>query len=378
MKILYINDALAIWGGIERVLVDKVNHLADMYDFEIILVTLNQGNHPIPYMLSPKVKCKDLDIQFHKQYKYRGLKRLYVRFQLKRLFKARFRKLIETIKPDVIVCVRIELMNTVSQVKGTIPLIYESHNSKNAHVFLNMNFYERMKFTWNNRHAMKAQIVVALTEGDASDWRPINSHVCVIPNMVSLNKSGCYSDCQTKSVIYVSRFSDQKDIQSLIQIWSIVHLRHSDWQLHIYGEYGELQDELLPMINQMNTNITIHNPTSHIFEEYLKCSMLLLTSRYEPFGLVLPEAMSCGLPVIAFDCPYGPAEIITDGVDGFLIKNRDNNAFADKVCLLIENKDLRVKMGKAGILSSKRYEADRIIPQWKVLFERICKVEEKK
>ena len=103
--------------------------------------------------------------------------------------------------------------------------------------------------------------------------------------------------------------------------------------------------------------------------------MLLLTSLFEPFGLVLPEAMSCGLPVVSFDCPYGPADIITDGVDGFLIKNRDVQAFADRVCQLIEDKELRVRMGQAAIKSSQRYRADVIMPKWKELFERLCQKE---
>ena len=97
--------------------------------------------------------------------------------------------------------------------------------------------------------------------------------------------------------------------------------------------------------------------------------MLLLTSRYEPFGMVLPEAMSCGLPVIAFDCPYGPADIITDDMDGFLVKDWDIMSFADKVCLLMENQDLRQQMGQAAIRSSQRYRSDRIMSVWQELFE---------
>ena len=97
--------------------------------------------------------------------------------------------------------------------------------------------------------------------------------------------------------------------------------------------------------------------------------MLLMTSKFEPFGLVMPEAMSCGLPVVAFDCPYGPAEIITDGVDGFLIKNRDMHAFADKVCQLIENPRLRAEMGQRAIASSQRFSPEKIMPMWKQLFE---------
>ena len=98
---------------------------------------------------------------------------------------------------------------------------------------------------------------------------------------------------------------------------------------------------------------------------------VLLTSLYEPFGLVLPEAMSCGLPVVAFDCPYGPADIISDGVDGFLVKDRDIKVFAEKVCLLMDDISLRKKMGQAGIVSSQRYSTERIMPMWKQFFEQM-------
>ena len=79
--------------------------------------------------------------------------------------------------------------------------------------------------------------------------------------------------------------------------------------------------------------------------------------------------MSCGIPVIAFDCPYGPREIIEDGVDGFIVGNRDIHQFAEKVCLLMGNQDLRVKMGRAGVKSSSRFEDKKIMPQWISLFQ---------
>ena len=103
--------------------------------------------------------------------------------------------------------------------------------------------------------------------------------------------------------------------------------------------------------------------------------MLLLTSIYEPFGLVMPEAMSYGLPVVAFDCPYGPSDIITDGVDGFLVKDRSIEDFANKVCRLIEDEDLRRRMGVAGAKSSLRYSAENIMPLWRNLFESIIRNE---
>jgi glycosyltransferase involved in cell wall biosynthesis len=232
-------------------------------------------------------------------------------------------------------------------------------------------FLTKVKAKHSISSIKNAQIVVALTEGDASEWRKINHRVRVIPNVVHLNETSIYSDCKAESVIFVGRFSKQKNIKSLLEIWKIVHERKPNWQLQIFGGYGEEQDSLLPIIKEMNANIFVHEPTSDIMNKYKESSILVLTSIYEPFGLVLPEAMSCGIPVVAFDCPYGPSDILTDGRDGFVIKDNDIQFFAEKVCLLMDNPDLRIRMGKAGIVSSRRYEAKLIMPQWKELFEQL-------
>jgi glycosyltransferase involved in cell wall biosynthesis len=183
-----------------------------------------------------------------------------------------------------------------------------------------------------------------------------------------------YSNCNSNHVIFVGRITYQKGLDALIEVWKLVHEKHPDWFLDIYGE-GELKEYYENIIEKLNINILIHHPESTILQRYCESSMLLLTSVYEPFGLVLPEAMSCGVPVVAFDCPYGPADIITDGVDGFLVKNRDINEFANRVCQLIEDKELRVQMGQAAVKSAQRYRADIIMAKWKELFERLCQKE---
>ena len=371
MRIMYVTDALAIWGGLERILIDKSSLLSDMYGYDVTLVTLNQGFHPIPYKMSSKVMHVDLNIRSHQQYNYHGIRRLLKMRQLTRLYKERIRNIIQDFKPDVIVCVRSKLVRTIIDVKGGIPLIYESHTLKNAPDIIGFDSFTFLKTKlkcWNEKYA---EVIVTLTEGDAKNWRTINPNVCVIPNVVNLNRSDKYCDWNAKSVIFVGRFSVQKDIRSLLNIWEIVYRKNPDWQLHLYGGYGGEQDLLLPEIQKNDINIIVHDPTPNIFEKYKESSIFLITSLFEPFGLVMPEAMSCGLPVVAFDCPYGPADIVTDGKDGFLIKDRDIRQYAEKVCLLMENVSLRQEMGQAGIISSQRYSAQRIMPKWKQLFEQL-------
>ena len=371
MRLLYVCDALAVYGGLERVLIEKANWLAEQENYEVCLLTVNQGNHPVSFPLHPEVQLEDLDIRFYQQYHVPLWKRFAKKRQLHRLFRKRFADQIQEKAPDIIICTRLDYIRDVVRTKGDIPLVFESHSLCLASRFEGDGFLRRLHVRYLQLAVRKAAMTVALTQGDADEWRKLTPRVTVIPNVVHLNDSGLYSDCSAKSAIFVGRFSKQKDVGSLMHIWTLVHQRHPDWCLHIFDGYGEEQDSLFAKIKQMDPNVQVHETTPNMMEKYRECSILLLTSCYEPFGLVLPEAMSCGLPVVAFNCPYGPADIITDGTDGFLIRDRNDEVFAQKVCLLIDHLDLRMKMGKSGIDSSNRYAESCIMPLWKQLFDQL-------
>lgn len=370
IRIVYITDAFAVWGGLERVLADKMNYLVEQYNYDVHLLTINQGTHDIPFFLNSAIGYQDLGIGMHRQYGYNGLVRLIIRQKIKRLLKQRMKNVIFNLSPDIVVCVKFDFAGLLLKLKGNIPLIVESHTMCHSEKMDGSGLLRRLHVWSFKRNVSKVETVVSLTEGDADDWRRINTNVFVIPNVVHLSDSHWHATLKDRVVIFVGRFSSQKDIQSMLGIWSQVNEKHPDWQLRIYGD-GELKDYYMPIIQGMDANIHVFPPTPAIMEKYFESSILILTSLYEPFGLVLPEAMSCGLPVVAFDCPYGPAEIITDGVDGFLIQNRNVEVFADKVCQLIEDEALRKKMGEAGALSSMRYSPDKIMSQWKSLFENL-------
>lgn len=371
MRILYITDALAVWGGIERVLRDKMDYLVE-HGYEVHVVTTDQGPHKIPYPLDNRIIVHDLGIRFHHQYRYRGIKRVLQFFELERLFRRRLKEKLLEVKPDIIVCIRVEFINAIVDVKETTPFVCESHSMCNAKYYEKASFWYRFKLWLSLRKMHQLDMMVALSDGDARDWKKYCKNVCVIPNVVHLNDTGRYCDWLSKKAIFAGRFSKQKDIESLFNIWKLVHERHPEWELNSYGE-GEQWQKYEALSKIADINMHVYPPSPAIFHHYLESSILLMTSLYEPFGLVLPEAMSCGLPVVAFNCPYGPADIITDGIDGFLIEGRDINAYADKVCLLIENVELRKKMGQAAILSAKRYDKTYIMPQWESLFKKLVK-----
>lgn len=370
LRLLYISDALAITGGLERVLIDKVNWLSKQNGYKVSVITINQGLHPLAYPLSDDVSFHDLNVQFHTKYQYSGIKKCIISNRFHRIFRTRLTKKIKELSPDIIVCTRLDFLRDILKVKGNVPLIFESHSSRLSWRYDGSRWLRKFQIQWMQQSVRKAQMTVALTNGDAREWRKLTKNVSVIPNVVQLNKSGDYSNCKSKTAIFVGRLCLQKDLLSLLRIWKNVHDQHLDWRLNIYGD-GELKEIIQYEIDKLDANVNLCPLTSNIIEKYKKGSLLLMTSIFEPFGLVLPEAMSCGLPVVAFDCPYGPADIIADGKDGYLIKDRNIEEFVEKVCWLIENQELRRSIGQAGILSSQRYDVSHIMPKWIDLFNQL-------
>ena len=366
MRVLYVFRSLAYWGGIERILVDKMNNLVSMYGYEVYMLTTDQGCHPVPYHLDQRVQLKDLGIKLHQQYRYHGIKRGLILWKLLRLYKQRLSKELVKINPDVIVCTTSNYwdVNILAKIKGKTPLVVECHSIYKQTIGL-----KGLKGSFSDYLYKKglshAQTIVTLTEKDACDWRQIHKCVKVIPNMVHLNE-GEVSSLQNKHVIWVGRFDYQKRPLEMIDIWKQVYPKFPDWHLDMYGE-GELLNEVEDKARSLNMNIHIHQPTSNIFDCYRNSSFLVSTSLFEPFGLVIPEAMSCGLPVVSYDCPYGPSSLISDGQEGFLVRLSNPDMIAERICQLISDVSLRRNMGKHAIETSSWYSADTIMPMWKIL-----------
>lgn len=372
MTIVFVYDTLAIWGGIERVFTEKMNYFARVFGYDVYMLTTNQGDHPIPFSLDGRVHYEDLHIQSHLQYRYSFLIRYRMRFSKNRLLKRRLKEKIESIRPDIIVSTTSRYIPELLQLKGDSLLIAESHSGfDHVKEFESATWWQKLEMNHLRTLLGKTDVLVSLTESDAAKWRTVHPCVEVIPNIVHLNQTGRYSKVEERRVIFVGRFCRQKSIPDLLAVWRIVHQRHPDWRLDMYGD-GEYLEMLQNEIKSMDANITVHEPTLDIMEKYCESSMLVLTSLYEPFGLVMVEAMSCGLPVVSFESD-GAEQILMDGDNGFIVKDRNIEAFADRVCRLIEDQPLRQQMGKNGILSSRRFSAEQVMPRWKDLFETIVR-----
>ncbi|WP_289009931.1 glycosyltransferase family 4 protein [uncultured Thermomonospora sp.] len=243
-----------------------------------------------------------------------------------------------------------------------------------AQEHVNYDFYGQSMRQLMTEHFGKLDAIVTLTAADAAAYRrafPADRGGPVIrqiPN--ALHRWGFPPAPLDRPVISaVGRLQHEKGFDLLIEAFEQVAAAHPDWQLRIYGA-GPLKPALRSMIEQRHlyNHVLLMGPSDDLDAEYPKSSLLVLSSRYEGFGLVLLEAMAHGLPVVAFDCPHGPGEIIDHGRTGLLVPPQDVAALAAAVGKLIDSPELRAELGAAGRRKAERYRPEIIARQWEELF----------
>lgn len=374
MKIVYVLDALANKAGTERMISFKMNYLSER-NYEIYFITASQGKHPFSFNLSSKITCIDLNINFHRIYKYRLLFRFFKELQLCFLLKKRIKKVISIIDPDIIIATTYTFSDIVCNLDCRAKKLIESHGNKSF-----LNYVDKSSISIKNIYNTikrniiiksiedKCDVLVTLTEGDSNQWNTSSKKI-IIPNPLPINCKE-YSTLNNRKVISVGRLVPEKRFDILILAWKIVSEKHNDWILDIYGNRS-LYDNLIMLIKKLNLSDScfIHPSTENIAEEYINSSIYVMSSISEGFGLVLAEAMSFGIPCISFNCPYGPAEVIKNGEDGFLVDNGDYEKLADKMCLLIEDEEQRKIMGCNARKNIQRYSPNIIMKKWEDLFE---------
>lgn len=213
---------------------------------------------------------------------------------------------------------------------------------------------------------------VVLTEEDREAWGDL-PNIRVIPNAISFSPTA-RSPLDSNRVIALGRITLQKDFKALIDIWQRLKQRQPSpgWRLSIFGDNsGKEAAKLLELSKKLNIlgSVEIRNPTQEVEKELLGSSILAMTSRYEGFGMVLIEAMSCGVPVLAFACKSGPRDIIRDGEDGFLIPVGNKAMFIEKLTLLINDPELLHRMGEAAARNVQRFSEEPVMARWITLFQ---------
>ena len=214
----------------------------------------------------------------------------------------------------------------------------------------------------------KLDALAVLTKDDARDYAQMlagsRTKVVRIPNALPPSE-GPLTALDEKVVVAAGRLRLQKGFDLLIRAYAEVARTHPDWQLRIYGS-GEERQPLRDLIVERELyNHVFLMGTSHTLQDDLaKGSIFVLSSRYEGFGMVILEAMARGLPVVSFDCPRGPGEIVGSGADGILVPNGDVNGLTRAIVELIEDEDKRRRYAAAGPAKARQYALEKIGPRW--------------
>jgi len=378
MKIAYIYSTLAATGGTERMITEKVNYYSERFGYYVTIITCFQCDDEANFFpISSKVKQINLGIPYYTQYKYKYPKRLWIKWRINRLLKNSLKRAINQVNPDILIGVSRFKANIISKIKCNAIKTIECHEVR-YNTILNvaedqaylirvyMKIYEYFYLKTIEHHA---DAVITLTEEDKLLWRRAK-RTEAIPNFSTMHIRK-YSDCTSKRVIAIGRLSWEKGFGRLIEIWSYVSSKHPDWQLDIFGE-GGMYNTLKMLIKLYKAqNVVIHNYTSDISLEYASSSICAVTSYFEGFSLVLLEAMKHGVPCVAFDCPFGPRSLINDSYNGFLVENGETRIFADRLCRLIENEELRKYYSKSSIEKSKTFDVDVIMNKWRSFYEQL-------
>ena len=372
-RIVYCTPALYFAGGMERVLTMKANYFAEHFGYDVTIILTDGKEKPIFYPLSDKVKVINLDIGFEELWTCSFLKKILFYLKKQHLYKKLLNRELMRIRPDITVSMLRREINFINDIQDGSKKIGEIHiNRANFRNFEGNNALKNLfsKF-WMNSLLSKLQRLdrfVVLTEKDKEAWVELKN-VCVIPNPLSFTSTR-RSTLSEKRIIAVGRYCHEKGYDLLLKAWGIVQNRTTDWRLEIFGEGDRTQyEEMVDTLNLDRHRCILNGRSSKIQDEFLNSSLSVCSSKFEGFGLVITEAMACGLPVVSFDCPWGPRAIISDGEDGILVENGNVDKLAETIVLMIQNPERRKAMADKAIENVQRFRIDQIAGLWKSLFE---------
>ena len=354
LKLVYLTPALYMAGGVERVLTLKANYFAEHFGYDVTIVLTEGKGKPLFYPLSDKIKIINLDIYFEELWTCSFVKKIIVYLKKQRQYKQKLSAILMDIRADITISLLRREINFINDIPDGSRKIGELHvNRANYRNFeanesnLVKNLFAKFWMQSLVAKLKKLDQFVVLTEEDRLAW-PELKNICVIPDPLSFSPRRV-SSLADKRVIAVGRYVYQKGFDLLLKAWAQVEKDFPDWELSIFGEgdrtpYFKLIEEL----GIHSYKCHLEGRSSDIENEYCHSSMFVFSSRFEGFGMVLVEAMACGLPVVSFDCPCGPKDIVKDGEDGLLVESGSLSALANGLLSLMNDPERRLSMSKAA------------------------------
>ena len=341
-KLLFVAGDIAGWGGTERALNLVASTLSDRFEVEVLSF---RDERECVYRYPAKVKLHWI-----------GQRGLFGR-------NLAFARALRRITPDTVILAGI---GDIKHILASLPL-------RRFKFIAWEHFNAAMFYAHRNRRAAAffADTVIALTKQDASDWKRLlgpRGDVVAMPNPVpSFPPRAAALD--SKRILSVGRLDGQKRFDLLIEAFALVAPEIPGWGLRIRGQGpDETALKRLAKERALDDRVEILPPTGDMASEYATASLYAMSSRFEGFPMVLLEAMAAGLPCVSVDCPNGPREIISDGIDG-LVTPQDAVALAGAIKHLALDAGMRKGMGAKARENIGRYSIGRIADLWTDLIE---------
>ena len=352
-------------GGAERVMTNLTQHLAELgHHVDLLTVFTDiQDCYPVSNLVrrhrppdEMKSVCRWFDIPG----------------QIKR--QRYLRKALLDLGPDVVISF-IDTMNVsvLLALRGTgIPVIASEHIDPRHHrIGWHWDFLRRVTYPW-------ASAVTVLTK-TVRDWGEKSwprARICTIPNAITTPRITPEYSPPTyfgkRNIVAMGRLAHQKGFDLLLRAFSMCSDRFPDWHLTILGE-GDQRASLESILSKENLTNRVHLPGR--FDEPAEilqhADLFVMSSRYEGFGMALAEAMALGLPVVSFDCPSGPSDIIRHGIDGLLVPPEDTEALSKVLQGLMSDEAARMRLAERAPEVLERFSPDRIMGQWQTLIESV-------
>ena len=379
LKLVYLTPALYMAGGVERVLTLKANYFAEHFGYDVtIILTEGKGKSPF-YPLSERIKVVNLNIGFEQLWNCSFLKKIFVYLKKQRQYKKALTAELMKLCPDITVSLLRREINFLIGIKDGSKKIGELHvNRLNYRNFEanDTNFIKHLfAKLWMSslvKQLKRLDRFVVLTEEDMLAW-PELQNVSVIPDPLSFVPTA-QSSLSVKRVIAVGRYVYQKGFDLLLQAWAKIERQCPDWMLVVYGDGDRAPyEQMMRNLGIDTSRCLLNGPTTDIQREYVNSSLFVFTSRFEGFGMVLVEAMACGLPVVSFACPCGPKDIVRDGEDGFLVENGNIDELVQQLMKLMVDHRLRTAFARHAQQNAQRFNIEQTALRWKSVFESCTK-----
>ncbi len=387
MRILFCVNTIGLCGGIERVTIVKANALAQICDEQgmpinkVGIVYSDKFDFPkTVHPLCPSVSTFDTEADVWHDWGYTGIKKYTEPIRKMQKHKKGLQRVVNVFRPDILISVGLHEKFILPSLNSTWPMVRvrEIHTNSQYRIYtwgddLKGKLYTKLfEFLDYRINCHRYDMTYLLTKEDKEENFKDDSHFRWMWNPLSfpIDRSSNNAAKRSHVIIASGRMVGHKDFGALIRAWSLLKERRGDWKLRFLGDGIDLfmhQKEAKDL--GVEESVEFPGYSSDVAGEMRNASIFAMTSLFEGFGLVIVEAMSCRLPVVSFDTKYGPRDIIRDGVDGFLVENRDEKIMAERLYQLMMDEELREKMAANAEQRATDFDVNVIAQKWMVEYQ---------